>query len=407
MRYNPLGRTGLFVSELCLGTMTFGGEGFFGYIGQVRQDEADALLRAAIDAGVNFIDTANVYSHGLSEEITGQAIRNLGLQREDIVLATKVMGPMGEGPNEPAAIRAAIIMDQVKASLNRLGTDHIDLYQIHGFDAATPIEETVRALDDLVRQGHVRYVGVSNWAAWQIAKALGIAERLGLSRFQSVQSYYTLAGRDLEREIVPMMHVRRPRPDGVEPARRRLSVGQISRRRGRGAPRRPAPSRRSTRRAATTVLDAMRRRSPGRRAYRSRRSRSPGCCTSRVVTSVIVGAKRQDQLDDNLGAVAGRAERGRAARRSMRPARCRRNIPAGCSALQGSYRDGRDRSRRGARAELRLMYSNVYIRIHEQDERSSRPGSTRTLAERLDALAAIQERSRHGSSSQGDRTLCR
>lgn len=204
MRYNLLGNTGLFVSELCLGTMTFGGEGFFRAVGQVQQEEADTIVKAAIDGGINFIDTANVYSNGLSEQITGQALRNLGIARSDVVLATKVLGPMGEGINARGASRGHI-MDQADASLKRLGVDHIDLYQIHGWDPVTPIEETLRALDDLVRSGRVRYVGVSNWAAWQIAKALGISAKDQLARFETVQAYYTIAGRDLEREIVPMM----------------------------------------------------------------------------------------------------------------------------------------------------------------------------------------------------------
>ena len=299
MRYNPLGRTGLFVSELCLGTMTFGGEGFFAYMGQVQQDEADALLKAAVDAGVNFIDTANVYSQGLSEQITGQAIKNLGLKREDVVLATKVMGPMGDGLNSRGNSRGHI-MDQVKASLTRLGTDHIDLYQIHGFDAATPIEETVRALDDLVRQGHVRYVGVSNWAAWQIARALGISERLNAAKFQSVQSYYTIVGRDLEREVVPML-----RSEGLglmvwSP----LAAGYLSGKYRGG----DSEGRRATRAfppvdeaRGDKVLDAL---EPIAQAH--------GVSVAQIaiawllhqphVTSVIVGAKRQDQLDDNLAA---------------------------------------------------------------------------------------------------------
>eukprot|EP01037_Dinobryon_pediforme_P040274 gene40274-49329_t len=183
MRYNKLGRTGLFVSELCLGTMTFGGgNDMWGKIGQLGQDEADALVRVAIDGGINFIDTANVYSNGRSEEITGQAIRNLGLKREEIVVATKAFGEMGAGPNSRGASRYHLI-DACKASLKRLQLDHIDLYQIHGFDPATPIDETLRALDTLVQHGHVRYIGVSNWAAWQIAKALGESARLGLHRF--------------------------------------------------------------------------------------------------------------------------------------------------------------------------------------------------------------------------------
>lgn len=154
MRYRTLGPSGLLVSELCLGTMTFGGsEGMWGQIGQLRQDEADTLVKAALDAGINFIDTANVYAGGESERILGQAIRNLGIPRDEVVIATKVLGPMGEGPNARGASRAHI-MTQAKASLQRLQMDHIDLYQIHGFDPLTPITETLEALDTLVRHGH-------------------------------------------------------------------------------------------------------------------------------------------------------------------------------------------------------------------------------------------------------------
>src|ERR1700759_3481337 len=205
MRYNQLGRTGVFVSELCLGTMTFGGGGgIWKQIGDLQQGDAERLVGRALEAGINFIDTADVYSAGLSEQITGQALKNLKIPREDVVIATKVHGETGKGVNARGASRAHI-MDGVKASLKRLQLDHIDLYQIHGFDPATPIEETVRALDQLVRHGHARYVGVSNWGAWQIVKALGIAERLGLARFESLQAYYTVAGRDLERDLVPML----------------------------------------------------------------------------------------------------------------------------------------------------------------------------------------------------------
>ena len=204
MRTKPLGRTGLVVSELCLGTMTFGGRGFWTNIGEVDQSVADALLARALDAGINFIDTANVYSEGLSEEITGRAIANSGRPRTDFVLATKVNGSTGKGPNDRGSSRGHI-MDALKASLKRLGTDYIDLYQIHGQDALAPVEETVRALEDLVRQGHVRYVGCSNWAAWKIMQALGIADSRGWTRFASLQAYYTIAGRDLEREIAPLL----------------------------------------------------------------------------------------------------------------------------------------------------------------------------------------------------------
>jgi aryl-alcohol dehydrogenase-like predicted oxidoreductase len=171
LRYNTLGQTGLFVSELCLGAMTFGGTGeVWSKIGDLGQSEADALVKQAIDAGINFIDTADVYSEGLSEEITGRAIKNLGIAREDIVVATKGFGRVGSGggPNRVGASRAHILA-ACKASLRRLNLDHVDLYQLHGFDAATPIDEMLEALDILVRHGHVRYVGVSNWAAWQVA----------------------------------------------------------------------------------------------------------------------------------------------------------------------------------------------------------------------------------------------
>lgn len=206
MRYQKLGHTGLFVSELCLGTMTFGGEGgLWGKVGQLRQAEAERLVGSALDAGINFIDTANVYSEGRSEAITGQALKNLKVPRENVVVATKVFGETGTaGVNSRGSSRYHII-GSVKESLRRLQLDHIDLYQLHGFDPATPIEETLYALDNLVQHGHVRYIGVSNWAAWQIVKALGISERLGLARFASLQAYYTIAGRDLERELVPMM----------------------------------------------------------------------------------------------------------------------------------------------------------------------------------------------------------
>lgn len=205
MRHVPLGRTGIFVSELCLGTMTFGGsEGMWGKIGTLQQTDAERLVGQALDAGINFIDTADVYAGGASEQITGQALRNLKVARDDVVVATKVFGETGPGLNKGGATRSRIL-DGVKASLKRLQLDHIDLYQIHGFDPVTPIDETLRALDQLVRHGHVRYIGVSNWAAWQIVKALGISERLGLARFESLQAYYTVAGRDLERELVPML----------------------------------------------------------------------------------------------------------------------------------------------------------------------------------------------------------
>jgi len=305
MRYNMLGQTGLLVSELCLGTMTFGGgEGIWNQIGDLQQKEADDLVKASLDAGINFIDTANVYSGGRSEEITGQALRNLGIARHDVVIATKVFGRMGPGPNEAGASRGHIL-DQAKASLKRLQVDHIDLYQIHGFDAGTPIEETLRALDSLVTQGLVRYVGVSNWAAWQITKALGISERLNLTPIRSLQAYYTLAGRDLEREIVPALKSEKVGLMVWSPLAGGFLSGKYDRSNENGG----GEGRRATfdfppvnRARAYDVIDAMREVAKAR-----------GCTVAQValawllhqsvVTTVIIGAKRPEQLRDNLGAV--------------------------------------------------------------------------------------------------------
>lgn len=303
MRHRPLGQTGLFVSELCLGTMTFGGaDGMWGQIGALQQDEAEQLVGTAIDAGINFIDTANVYAEGRSEEITGRALRNLKIPRDQVVVATKVFGSMGDGPNARGLSRTHIL-DSVKHSLARLQLDHIDLYQVHGFDPATPIEVTLRALDILVQHGHVRHIGVSNWAAWQIAKALGIAERLGLARFESLQAYYSVAGRDLERELIPML-----RSEGVglmvwSPLAGGLLSGKYSRDgSGNEGDRRttfdfpPVDTDR-----AWDSIDVMRPIAEAR-----------GVSVAQValawllhqppVTSVIIGAKRPEQLTDNIAA---------------------------------------------------------------------------------------------------------
>ena len=307
MRNHPLGRTGLFVSELCLGTMTFGGtDGIWGKIGDLGQADAERLVGQAIDAGINFIDTADVYSGGVSETITGQALKNLKIPRESVVVATKVFGETGPGANARGASRGHI-MDGVKASLKRLQLEHIDLYQIHGFDPATPIEETVRALDQLVRHGHVRYVGVSNWAAWQIVKALGVSERLGLARFESLQAYYTVAGRDLEREIVPMLKseglglmVWSPLAGGLLSGKYRSGTTSNA----------EAGSRRQSfdfppvdRERADVVIDAMRPIADAKGVSVAQIALAWLLHQPRV-TSVIVGAKRPDQLADNIGATA-------------------------------------------------------------------------------------------------------
>jgi aryl-alcohol dehydrogenase-like predicted oxidoreductase len=199
MQYRQLGRTGLRVSTFTLGTMGFGGTGWATPVGKIDVDGAREEIAIARDAGVNLIDTADVYSDGLSEEIVGQA---LGQSRDEVLLATKVRMPMGDGPNDAGLSRHHIIRG-AEASLRRLGTDYIDLYQVHEWDGHTPIEETLTALDDLVRSGKVRYVGCSNYAAWQMMKALGIADARGLERFASTQVYYSLQNRDIEAEIVP------------------------------------------------------------------------------------------------------------------------------------------------------------------------------------------------------------
>ncbi|MCE6990877.1 aldo/keto reductase [Dyadobacter sp. CY323] len=204
MKYNFLSNTGVLVSELCFGTMTFGGEGYWEAIGTLQQDEGNALVKTAFDSGINFFDTANVYSYGKSETILGQAFKDLGIRRNEVVIATKARGRMDPGANRIGLSRLHI-MDSVEESLSRLGTDHIDLFYIHGVDVETSLEETMRGLEDIVRSGKVRYLGVSNHAAWQIMKANGIAEKNGWTKFVACQHYYTIAGRDLERELIPMM----------------------------------------------------------------------------------------------------------------------------------------------------------------------------------------------------------
>ena len=309
MRYNTLGQTGLFVSELCLGTMTFGSsEGMWSQIAGLSQTDAEALVGSAIHGGINFLDTADVYSEGNSEEITGQAIRNLKIAREDVVVATKAFGRIGSTPglNRVGATRAHLIA-ACKASLSRLKLDHIDLYQLHGFDPATPVEEMLEALDILVRHGHVRYVGVSNWAAWQVAKALGIAERKNLAPPRSLQSYYTLAGRDLEREIVPMLRSEKvglmvwsPLAGGLLSGKYDLGEEHdTTQGQGRRANFDFPPVEKPRARAAMTALREI----AGEKGCTVAQVALAWLLHQPVVTSVIIGAKRPDQLADNLGAV--------------------------------------------------------------------------------------------------------
>ncbi|HTT04209.1 MAG TPA: aldo/keto reductase [Steroidobacteraceae bacterium] len=302
MQYRPLGRTGLLVSELCLGTMTFAGRGFWKVVGTLDLPAATELVERSLSAGVNFIDTADVYAEGESERLLGLALRNLSVRREDVVLATKVRGRTGAGPNDVGLTRKHILAS-VEASLRRLQTDYIDLYQIHGYDPLTPLEETLRALDNLVSRGLVRYVGCSNLAAWQLMKALGLAERERLTRFESLQAYYSIASRDLEREIVPLLQ-----DQGVglmvwSPLSGGLLSGKFTR--GSGG---PADARRSSfdfppvdKEHGFAVVETMR---PIAAAHGVSVARVAiaWLLQRRPVTSVIIGAKTLEQLDDNLAA---------------------------------------------------------------------------------------------------------
>ncbi len=348
MRYNRLGSTGLIVSELCLGAMTFGtNPGRFGAIAGLDQDASTALVKQAFDAGINFIDTANVYTTGQSEEFTGGAVKALGLKRSDVVIATKAMGAMGQGPNE-AGISRKHLLDQIDASLARLGTDHVDLYQVHGWDSQTPMDEALRALDDIVRTGRARYIGVSNWAAWQIMKALGVSERLGIEKFASLQAYYTIAGRDLEREIVPML-----KSEGVglmvwSPLAGGLLSGKYTRGdndRSQGEGRRasfdfpPVPMD-----LAYDVIDAMRTMADARKVSVAQIALA-WLLHQDVVSTVIVGAKRADQLADNIAACEVSLTKADLAQLDTLSA-LPREYPGWMFDMQGGYRDSEVSPRR-------------------------------------------------------------
>lgn len=303
MRMRKFGNTGLVVSELCLGAMTFGGtDGIWKQIASLGQATADELVKTAVDGGVNFFDTANVYSGGRSEEILGQSLRNLGLPRDQFVLATKVLGRAGPGVNQLGLSRYHI-MAALDASLKRLQLDHVDLYQIHGTDPLTPIEETLDALDDCVRAGKVRYLGVSNHAAWHIAKSLGIAERKQLARFESIQAYYSIAGRELEREIVPLAQDQRLAILPWSPLAGGFLSGKFKRD-GQG----PEGARRSTfdfppvdRDKAFRIIDAMQPIAQEHDASIARVALA-WLLHQSAVTSVIIGAKSREQLTDNMAA---------------------------------------------------------------------------------------------------------
>ena len=303
MKYHTLGRTGLLVSEVCLGTMTFAaGEGMWKSISGVEQDLADKILKRSFEAGVNFVDTADVYTNGESEKTLAKAISNVGIARKDIVIATKVFGRTGPGRNDVGASRGHI-MNGVEQSLKRLQTDYIDLYQIHAADSVTPVEETLRALNALVEHGKVRYIGCSNWYAWQLMKALGVSEAENLVKMDSLQAYYSIAGRDLEREIVPLL---KDQGTGLlvwSPLAGGLLSGKYSRENQK-----PENSRRSEfdfpivdKERTWRILDVLR---PIAKAHNTSVATIAlaWVLAKPFVTSVIIGAKRIEQLEENMAA---------------------------------------------------------------------------------------------------------
>lgn len=303
MKYNILGNTGLKVSELCLGTMTFGGgEGMWKAIGELKQEEVNELIKISVDGGINFIDTANVYSDGISEQMTGKAIKDLGLDRSGLVIATKVRGKMGEGPNQSGLTRKHIL-HQAEESLKRLGVDYIDLYQIHGFDALTPWEETLSALDILVKHGKVRYIGCSNLAAWQLMKALSVSEREKFEKFVSLQAYYTIAGRDLERELIPLLLDQKMGLMVWSPLAGGLLSGKYDRDGESGDGRRATfdfPPVNKDR--AFDVIDVLKPMAKEKDASVAELSLA-WLLHQKAVSSVIIGAKKTSQLKDNLKSV--------------------------------------------------------------------------------------------------------
>ena len=314
MRYRKLGRTGLAVSEICLGTMTFGGDGFWKVIGALEQETVTKLTKTAFDQGVTFIDTANIYSNGMSEQVLAGAIKDL--PRDELVIATKLFGRMGAygGANTPEEQRRAKntnlwglsrkhVFDAIDSSLERLDLDYVDLYQVHAFDPLTPLEETLEALDEVVRSGRVRYIGLCNYAAWQIAKALGVSERSGLARFESAQMYYSIAGRDLEREVVPLAVDQQLAILPWSPLAGGFLSGKYTR---DGAP--TDGSRRIAfdfppvdKEKAYDIIDVMKAIGDAKNASVAQVALA-WLLHKKHVTSVIIGAKTEKQLIDNIAA---------------------------------------------------------------------------------------------------------
>lgn len=302
MKYRLLGQTGLYVSEICLGTMTFGNDGFWKVMGGLDQPAVNDLVGHAYESGINFIDTANVYSLGQSEMRVGQAIKDLGLPRNELVIATKATGIMNELPNGRGQSRYHL-MNELEESLKRLQLDHIDLYQLHGFDPLTPLEESLATLNDMVRSGKVRYIGLCNMAAWQVMKALSISNQNKWERFSSVQAYYTLAGRDLERELIPLIQDQKLGLMVWSPLAGGLLSGKYNRD-GKG----PEGSRRNDfdfpvvdKNRAFACVDVMRP-IADQHGVSVAQIAIAWLLAQSAVSSVIIGAKTIDQLSENMSA---------------------------------------------------------------------------------------------------------
>lgn len=301
MKYNSLGNTGVLVSELCLGAMTFGGKGYWEAIGSLQQEETNQLVKLSLDNGINFIDTANAYSEGLSEILLGRSLKELGINRQQVFIATKVRLRMGPGANQVGLSRLHI-MDSVNNSLERLGLNHIDLLYIHGVDHLTPLEETMRGLEDVVRSGKVRYIGVSNHPAWKVMKANAYADKMGWTKFIASQNYYTIAGRDIEREIVPMAIEEEISIMPWSPLAGGFLSGKYTRNNAKGGGRRdnfdfPPVNKEK----AYDIIDVLIE--VGQKHNASAAQVAIAWLLGRAaVTSVIIGAKREEQLLDNIAA---------------------------------------------------------------------------------------------------------
>jgi len=304
MHYNTIGNTGVLVSELCLGTMTFGGKGFWTSIGKLPQEEATNLVKIAVENGINFIDTANVYSEGLSEIILGKALKDLGVNRQDIFIATKVRGQMGQGVNQVGLSRLHI-QYSVNDSLRRLGLDHIDLLYIHGLDPVTSLEETMRGLEEVVQSGKVRYLGISNHPAWMVIKANAVAASMGWNKFVALQNYYTIAGRDIEREIVPMALSENLSIMPWSPLAGGFLSGKFSRKTLKAG-----NSRRDefdfppvNKGKAYDIIDVMQEISSAHNVSVARVALA-WLLRKKGVTSIIIGAKKEEQLRENIASTS-------------------------------------------------------------------------------------------------------